>query len=32
MQKLMNESMKKQIEEMRKKYDAESGQTENQIM
>jgi hypothetical protein len=32
MQKLMNESMKKQIEEMRKKYDAESGNTENQVM
>ena len=30
MQKLMNESMKLQIEELRKKYEAESGNTENQ--
>jgi hypothetical protein len=29
MQKLMNESMKLQIEELRKKYEAESGKTEN---
>lgn len=29
MQKLLNESMKRQIEELRKKYEAESGKTEN---
>ena len=29
MQKFMNESMKKQIEELRKKYEAESGMTQN---
>jgi hypothetical protein len=29
MQKLLNESMKKQIEELKKKYDAESGTTQN---
>ena len=28
MQKLMNESMKMQIEELRKKYEAESGKTQ----
>ncbi len=32
MQKLMNESMKMQIEELKKKYEAESGKTENPIM
>lgn len=31
-QKLMNESMKMQIEELKKKYEAESGKTENPIM
>lgn len=29
MQKFMNESMKRQIEEMRKKYESESGEQEN---
>ena len=29
LQKLMNESMKKQIEELKKKYEAESGATTN---
>ena len=29
MQKLMNEAMKQQIEELKKKYDAESGTTVN---
>jgi hypothetical protein len=29
MQKLFNESMKLQIEELRKKYESESGKTEN---
>ena len=29
MQKFMNESMKKQIEDLRKKYEAESGTTQN---
>jgi hypothetical protein len=29
-QKLFNEAMKAQIEELRKKYEAESGNTENQ--
>lgn len=29
MQKLLNESMKKQIEELKKKYEAESGATQN---
>lgn len=29
MQKFMNESMKRQIEELKKKYDAESGDTKN---
>ena len=32
MQKLMNESMKMQIEELKKKYEAESGKTENPTM
>lgn len=30
MQKLFTESMQKQIEELKKKYEAESGQTETQ--
>ena len=29
MQKFMNESMKRQIEDLRKKYEAESGTTQN---
>jgi hypothetical protein len=29
MQKLLTESMKKQIEEMKKKYESESGATQN---
>lgn len=29
MQKFLNESMKNQIEELRKKYEAESGATQN---
>lgn len=32
MQTLMNESMKMQIEELKKKYEAESGKTENPMM
>lgn len=32
MQKLMNESMKMQIEELKKKYEAETGKTENSTM
>jgi len=32
MQKLMDESMKMQIEELKKKFEAESGKTGNPIM